>query len=85
MESAAGPLAHGFVLFVSGVAPGFEELGVAGGSTDVFGRAVAGAIDAGRVFKCIGSDLVGQASDLGVRLRVSDRSDQQATATGWFC
>jgi len=34
---------------------------------------------------CIGLDLVGQVSDLGVRLRVSDRSDQQATATGWFC
>ena len=34
---------------------------------------------------CIGSDLVGQVSDLGVRLQVSDRSDQQATATGWFC
>src|SRR5512134_4031215 len=50
MEVAAGPLAHGFVLFVSGVAPGFEELNVAGGSADVLGWPVAGAVDAGRVF-----------------------------------
>ena len=34
---------------------------------------------------CIGLDLIGQVSDLGVRLRVSDRSAQQATATGWLC
>ena len=33
---------------------------------------------------CIG-DLIGQSSDLGVRLRASDRSAQQATATGWLC
>src|SRR5512144_1032389 len=31
---------------------------------------------------CIGLDLIGQLSDLGVRLRASDRSAQQATATG---
>ena len=36
-------------------------------------------------FTCIGSDLIGQSSDLGVRLRASDRSAQQATATGWLC
>jgi uncharacterized protein (UPF0335 family) len=35
--------------------------------------------------KCIGSDLIGQVSDLGVDLRASDRCDQQATATGWLC
>src|SRR5512146_1605434 len=34
---------------------------------------------------CIGLDLIGQLSDLGVRLRASDRSAQQATATGWLC
>lgn len=34
---------------------------------------------------CIGSDLVGQVSDLDVRLRASDRSDQQVTAMGWLC
>ena len=34
---------------------------------------------------CIGLDLIGQSSDLGVRLRASDRSAQQATATGWLC
>ena len=34
---------------------------------------------------CIGLDLIGQVSDLGVVLRASDRSDQQATATGWLC
>jgi hypothetical protein len=34
---------------------------------------------------CIGLDLIGRVSDLGVRLRASDRSDQQATARGWFC
>jgi hypothetical protein len=34
---------------------------------------------------CIGLDLVGQVSDLGVGLRASDRCDQQATATGWLC
>ena len=33
----------------------------------------------------IGLDLIGQSSDLGVRLRASDRSAQQAAATGWFC
>ena len=37
------------------------------------------------VLKCIGLDLIGQSSDLGVRLRPSDRSAQQATATGWLC
>src|SRR6266511_2221216 len=31
--------------------------------------------------KCIGLDRIGQLSDLGVRLRASDRSAQQATAT----
>ena len=36
-------------------------------------------------FICIGLDLIGQLSDLGVRLRASDRSAQQATATGWLC
>ena len=51
MEGASGPLAHGFVLFVSGVAPGFEEPDVAGRSADVLGRAMAGAVDAGRVFE----------------------------------
>ena len=30
----------------------------------------------------VGLDLIGQSSDLGVRLRASDRSAQQATATG---
>ena len=35
--------------------------------------------------KCIGLDMIGQLSDLGVRLRASDRSDQQATAMGWLC
>ena len=35
--------------------------------------------------KCIGLDLIGQVSDLGVVLRASDRFDQQATATGWLC
>jgi NAD(P)H dehydrogenase (quinone) len=34
---------------------------------------------------CIGLDMIGQSSDLGVRLRASDRSAQQATATGWLC
>jgi hypothetical protein len=34
---------------------------------------------------CIGLDLIGQLSDLGARLRVSDRSAQQAIATGWLC
>ena len=34
---------------------------------------------------CIGLDLVGQVSDLGVGLRASDRWDQQATAAGWLC
>ena len=34
---------------------------------------------------CICLDLIGQSSDLGVRLRASDRSAQQAAATGWFC
>ena len=34
---------------------------------------------------CIGLDLIGQLSDLGVCLRASDRSAQQATATGWLC
>ena len=34
---------------------------------------------------CIGLDLIGQVSDLGVGLRASDRFDQQATATGWLC
>jgi cell division protease FtsH len=37
------------------------------------------------IFICIGLDLIGQVSDLGVVLRASDRSDQQATATGWLC
>ena len=36
-------------------------------------------------FICIGLDMIGQSSDLGVRLRASDRSAQQATATGWLC
>jgi transposase len=36
-------------------------------------------------FTCIGLDLIGQVSDLGVVLRASDRFDQQATATGWLC
>jgi ParB-like chromosome segregation protein Spo0J len=40
---------------------------------------------AGEDIICIGSDLIGQVSDLGVGLRVSDRCDQQATATGWLC
>ena len=35
--------------------------------------------------KCIGLDMIGQSSDLGVRLRASDRSAQQAAATGWLC
>jgi hypothetical protein len=35
--------------------------------------------------KCIGLDLIGQSSDLGVCLRASDGSAQQATATGWVC
>ena len=43
------------------------------------------AREAVREFKCIGLDLIGQLSDLGVRLRASDRSAQQATATGWLC
>ena len=34
---------------------------------------------------CKGLDLIGQLSDLGVCLRASDRSAQQATATRWFC
>ena len=34
---------------------------------------------------CIGLDMIGQLSDLGARLRVSDRSAQQAIATGWLC
>ena len=34
---------------------------------------------------CTCLDLIGQSSDLGVRLRASDRSAQQATATGWLC
>ena len=34
---------------------------------------------------CIGLYLIGQSSDLGVRLRASDRSAQQATATDWLC
>ena len=38
-----------------------------------------------RLSMCIGSDLIGQVSDLGVSLRASDRFDQQATATGWLC
>ena len=39
----------------------------------------------GVAFICIGLDMIGQSSDLGVRLRASDRSAQQAAATGWFC
>ena len=37
------------------------------------------------VLTCIGLDMIGQLSDWGVRFRASDRSDQQATATGWLC
>src|SRR5512144_1228543 len=39
----------------------------------------------GERLTCIGLDLIGQLSDLGVRLRASHRSAQQATATGWLC
>ena len=45
----------------------------------------AGAAVRWRCVSCIGLDLIGQSSDLGVRLRASDRSAQQATATGWLC
>ena len=50
-------------------------------------REVAGreASPSAGVIDCIGLDLIGQSSDLGVRLRASDRSAQQATATGWLC
>ena len=34
---------------------------------------------------CIGLDLIGQVSDLGVVLRASDRSDQQAAGMAWLC
>lgn len=37
------------------------------------------------VFICIGLDLIGQVSDLGVVLRASDRSDQQAAGMAWLC
>jgi hypothetical protein len=38
-----------------------------------------------QIIMCIGLDLIGQSSDLGVCLRASDGSAQQATATGWVC
>jgi len=61
----------------------------------IFERTVRACLDA-RIAKgeivhidasliCIGLDLIGQVSDLGVVLRASDRFDQQATATGWLC
>ena len=37
-----------------------------------------------RTLICIGLDLIRQLSDLGARLRVSDRCAQQAIA-GWLC
>jgi hypothetical protein len=37
------------------------------------------------VVNCIGLDMIGQVSDLGVRLRASDRSDQQAAGMAWLC
>ena len=55
---------------------------------EVVARAVSAPTDAvplGRDIICIGLDLIGQVSDLGVRLRASDRSDQQVTAAGWLC
>ena len=38
-----------------------------------------------RSVSCIGLDMIGQVSDLGVRLRASDRSDQQAAGMAWLC
>ena len=38
-----------------------------------------------KVFICIGLYMIGQLSDLGVRLRASDRSAQQAAGMAWLC
>ena len=38
------------VVFVVGIAPGFEELGITGYTADIFRRTGSGTIDAGRIF-----------------------------------
>ena len=38
------------VVFVVGIAPGFEELGITGYTAEIFGRTGSGTIDAGRIF-----------------------------------
>jgi transposase-like protein len=45
----------------------------------------AGRIVSVAAIICIGLDRIGQLSDLGVRLRTSDRSDQQAAGMAWLC
>ena len=47
------------------------------------GRKVADRDDDAEL--CIGLDMIGQVSDLGVRLRASDGSDQQAAGMAWLC
>ena len=54
-------------------------------ATYVKARRRDGRVVSVAIIICIGLDLIGQSSDLGVRLRASDRSAQQATATGWLC
>jgi hypothetical protein len=56
---------------------------VIGGGDDIDAALYRGEIEP--AIRCIGLDLIGQLSDLGVCLRASDRSAQQATATGWLC
>jgi hypothetical protein len=37
------------VVFMVGIAPGFEELGITGHTADIFRRTCSGTIDAGRI------------------------------------
>ena len=61
------------------------EIRMAAISADGRRRGAVPAAKLSTMIICIGLDMIGQSSDLGVRLRASDRSAQQATATGWLC